>query len=528
MKKISVSESFRGRNFGGLKLPGLKGHVRIKLHNPTTGKNEIIEGNNIVTDALNDIFAANYLGAVSYGSLLSIAEKWFGGCLLYHDAFPTVTIDGNVVPDPTDYFPQGDDVNTLIAHAGDIAPASAAIVNEDLKRGSPVDISKTANSIKFTWDWTTRQGNGVISALALTHKDVGNAGIGNNSSAFVALSPFESIGNLSSVPTSFASPNGLFAQYDDNHGLWFHIGQTSDYSYRNTLKTSGTTWITIILRKLPYFKVGLNETLSADTQFPIIAEVETSVTFYNQPSYYFDYENKKLWLFSNIKSGGRSHDGRYMSYSVLDLSDMNNVTEESHGTIENDAYETNPFAPSCMEQTANSYNPSVARNANILKIGNDVFIPLTSGASWAGATYVQDYFYINGYQKINLVTSDQETILFDGFTMAQLRPVMGNGGLIVGSGYVCNGTKGYRCVSQFSDQGWNANPNAISWATHAFNEPQRPSSYLVKIGGCSGSSSEARYIYANKFVHTTKFNLPTSVEKTATQAMSLEYTLTEV
>ena len=368
MKRISVGESFRGPNYGGMKLPKLKGHVKITLHNPTTGKNEVIEGDNIQTKALEDIFMANYLGSVNYGSLLTLAEKWFGGCLLYHDAFPTVTIDGDVVPDPAAYFPQGDDVNTLIAHAGDEAPASAAIVNEDLKRGSPVDITKTGNSIKYTWDWTTRQGNGVISALALTHKDTGNAGIGNTSTAFKNFNPFESIGNLPAATVSVNAIDDIFAQYNDNHCLWFCIGDGTDFVNGHT--TFQTNKLTVFIRRLPYNKTGLFETLTVlggnDYLKKFTVEVQ-SFDFYDQPSYFFDYENKKLWVFTNT-TGVSTYGHIYYSKNTVHYAiiDCETGTIDSEGTIVSD---DDDLAPVSMEKYANTSfysDPSRMRNANIV------------------------------------------------------------------------------------------------------------------------------------------------------------------
>lgn len=515
----------RREDMGGSKLPTLHGHVCIKTFHARSGNlAEVVEGDNIVTNALKDIFDENYLGTVNYGSLLPIYAKYYGGIVCYGNAH---TLDAD------NYFMPSEDDNPVIAHAGDVAPSTAAQIAEDLKRGSPLSVNVTANSVTQVWEWGSEQGNCAvdqdISAVSLCHVDIGNAGTGSNSTAFRNLSPFMSIASsaLGSVTTSLASPNGLFAQYNDNMGLWFHIGEPGTYTYGNTLKTSGTSWITVILRRLPYAKVGLLETMSADNTHPITVKCNTSVTFYNQPSYYFDYENKKLWLFTNILSGGRSHDSENVNYTILDLSDLSGETvpEDSHGTIHSD---TANLAPTCMEKPANSYNPSVARNANVIKVGNDVYLPTTSGAVWSGATYTQDYFYINGYKRISLVTADQEQITFDGSALPQLRPIMGNSGILVGSGYVCNGTVGYPCVAQFGDAGWNASPGAISWATHAFNEPQRPSSYLVKIGGCSGTSSESRYIYANKFLNTTLYNLGTPVHKTTAKSMQISYTLTEV
>lgn len=508
----------RREDMGGSGLPALHGHVKVTLHNCRTGKNEVAEGDNIVTNAVRDIFAANYLGSLNYGSMLPLWEKWYGGIVCYENQH-TLNADN--------YFMQCEDDNPVTAHAGNVAPSTAEIIQQDLKRGSPLQVTHTDNSVTQTWEWGSEQGNGKISALSLCHVDVGNAGTGSASSAFASLNPLAAIDNLGAIDrgTYFGSPESLFAQYDDYRGLWFHIAKAEQYSYGNTLKTAGTTWITVILHRMPYAKVGLHGTTAALSDAQTF-EIETSVTFYNQPSYYFDYDNKLLWLFSNIKSGGRSHDPEFMNYSVIDLSDLSNITETDHGTIEN---LTDDFAPTCMEQTASSYNPSVSRNANINKMGDYFYFPTSNNVTWSGANYVEDYFRINGFKKINFTNqADQESVVFSGSVQSQLRPYMGSGGFLLGSGYVCNGLVGYPCATSYSDAGWNASPGAISWATHAFNEPQKASSYFCAIGGCSGRSSEDRVIYASKFLNTTLYNLNDSFTKNTSKSMQVEYTLTEV
>ena len=504
----------------GYKLPALHGHVKIKTYYAKSGNlAEVVEGDNIVTNALKDIFAANYLGSVNYGSLLPLWSKWYGGILCYGS---THTLDAD------NYFIPRDDVNHVIAHAGDTAPGSATIFQEDKKRGSPLEVTYTSNSVTQTWEWGSEAGNCAadedIKAISLCHVDVGNAGTGCGSSAFQALTPIAEIDNLGGADTFLASPNSLFAQYDDYRGLWFHIAKENDYTYRNTLKTAGTSWITIILRRLPYAKVGLRDTLLADAATSVAYEIETSITFYNQPSYYFDYANKFLYLFTNISSGGRSHDGSNISYSVIDLSDLTSISESFHGTIHSD---DGDFAPTCMEQVYDSYCPSVAINANINKVGNYFYFPTTSGAAWNNRI-TQDAFNINGYKIVNFTNpADYENSVFTGSAQRILRPYMGNNGILVGSGYVVNGLNGYPCANSYGDTGWNSQPLAINFATHAFNEPQKPSSYFVPIGGCAGANTLDRKIYANKFLNTTLYNLGSAVHKTTAKSMQISYTLTE-
>ena len=91
--------------FNQVKIPKLKGHVKITLHNCRTGKNEVIEGENIITHAVRDIFANNQLGGIDYFKCMPLWSKWFGGVLCYENAF-TIP-QGQSAPDPDDYFIQG-------------------------------------------------------------------------------------------------------------------------------------------------------------------------------------------------------------------------------------------------------------------------------------------------------------------------------------------------------------------------------------------------------------------------------------
>ena len=83
----------------GVRFPKLKGHIKLTLHNCRTGKNEVVEGDNIITNAVRDIFAANYLGGIDYSTMLPLWSKWFGGVICYENAHPLV----NGALDPDDY-----------------------------------------------------------------------------------------------------------------------------------------------------------------------------------------------------------------------------------------------------------------------------------------------------------------------------------------------------------------------------------------------------------------------------------------
>ena len=538
MGRLIPKDRIATSRINGLKTTRLKGHVKITLHDKKTGRNQTIEGENIMTAALPDIYGNNTLGAVDYSKTMPLSQKWLGGILCYKNAFATTTIDGATVPDPADYYPEGDDVNELIAHAGDTAPATAEIVREDYKRGSPIDIIRTENSIKQVWEWDTNQGNGIISALALTHVDTGNAGTGNTSSAFRAFEPFEMIqrNDMQASSINLTAPDNLIAKYDDNHGVFFHIGDASDWiigQYAASIKTKD---ITVEIRRLPYSKAGLFETMHARAEHARTFTVTVTGDYlYAQPSWYFDRATKKLWLFTNNTSTAGNYDedpthgyaGTWddtnVHYIVIDCE---NETITDEGTISSDA---NNLAPLCKPLNAHTTNPAAENqnlyiNAGIAKDGNDIYLP--TGGTDIGGDWNTNYLGITGYQRIRLNSSSQSTIEFEE-KQNELRSAIKTGGLIINAGRVVNGGHGYTCQSQLNGEIAEGYQSAGVWA---FQQTEGPSSLILPIGCGNKSTTGAfsRFIMASKLVHSTKYNLPQAIEKTGTQAMTIEYTLTEL
>ena len=500
----------------GVRFPKLKGHIKLTLHNCRTGKNEVVEGDNIITNAVRDIFLNNQLGGIDYSKLLPLWSKWFGGILCYENAHPLV---GGML-DPDDYYPQGDLINPVTAHAGQVSPQDLA---DDHTRGMPNTAGQvfTDGVVKQAWEWGSTQGNGNISALSLTHADTGDCGLGSTSDAFGAFYPFDLIQGtqLPASDAGLVNKDNLFARYDDNHGLFFTIGDVGDFYYgRHT--SFATKKLTIYVRRLPYFKAGLIETLHADSTYQRVFTVETSgATMYAQPSYYFDIVHKYLWIFYNNTSTCGSEAGAYwwegtwsnntVNYFVVDCENEEIIDE---GTI---VSASNDLAPLSMPRAigAGYSGTDFYVNACIVKDGDYVYLPTgTINGSWT------DYsnYRITGYRKIDITNqADQDVIEFNDTQNAFMSAIKA-GGLIINSGRVVNGGVGYSCVSQLTE------------SNRAFNDVHKPSFLAMPIGVGNQSGTLPRYIVANKMVNSSKFNLPSTVQKTSNQSMTVEYTLTEV
>ena len=507
----SARDKFRSlEEFNTIKLPKIKGHVRVILHNPRTGKNEIQEGDNIVTNAMADIFARNFMGGISYGSTMPLWQKWMSGLLCYESPF--ATSGDPAQPDPSDYFVQGNDINALKGHAGPTVP-SGADLQEDRTRGYRIDTNLSDGKVKQVFEFGSLQGNGIISALALTHPDTGDAGTGVDSAVFQSFQPFERIDQLPNMTAYLNSIQNVVAQYDDNHGLQFYIGEDGDFRASHTVFS--TSKVTVYIRKMAFKKAGLYETTEMASTYERKFTVTTSISFVYQPSYYFDSTNKRLWLFTNItgSSGYATYfDKQTISYTVIDCI---NGTEYAHGTIQSDAADLAPLSMDYPLGLSDDYDAPAY--FNIPKIGDYFFFP--TSASGSPISYVTT-FNVNGLKKINFSnTGDQIAIpLYD--TSEQWGSSMIGGGLIIKSGRIINAGVGYTCADYF---GYNAN----QYPAYAFSQPNGISSYAVTLGGRT-SVSRPRLILANKLVHTTKFNLPESISKDSTKSLTVEYTLEEV
>ena len=150
-------------------IPGkrirFKGEVNITFRDVRTGRIvDRVSGHNMQTDALDLICNTNYNGNINYDDLKPLAKTLCGGILCFQNTLTESA--GNI-------WPPNNSVNPVIAHAGQTTYQSATADNT---RGLPNDSlsGPTANGYKLVWDWPATQGNGRISAVALTHKDTGD------------------------------------------------------------------------------------------------------------------------------------------------------------------------------------------------------------------------------------------------------------------------------------------------------------------------------------------------------------------
>ena len=146
----------------------LKGKSVIELTNIKTGKKEIYENKNIVTNSIKNIFGINLSALVSTSHLRS---KFMP---LYKNALGGVLAFDNTIAEDPDILFAPPNVN-YVAYAGNNINTTT-----DKRRGSlnAAECEATDNQIKLVWDFSTSQGNGTIKCLSLTSGFGGRVGDG--------------------------------------------------------------------------------------------------------------------------------------------------------------------------------------------------------------------------------------------------------------------------------------------------------------------------------------------------------------
>ena len=457
-----------------VKFPKLKGHVKIRLHNPNTWKTEIIEGDNMITDAVSDIFAANYCGITDYKQMLPLYSQMFGGILCFKN-----TLDVSSQDAAKDYFIPDNGVNEVIAHAGQDTFSDQA---DDVTRGNPLNTSMvvTDGAVTLAWEWGSAAGNGEIKSVGLTHTGVGNAGTGSNSNAFNALAPCVNAYNgVSLTPYSQTLAYSIF-----------FIGKDG-YGYRFTC--SGQT-VTLYKIVMPYTQTGLIGTLFNDTGMTTHT-VSTTVSFNSQPSYFYDYEHDYLWLFYTTSA-------RKVYWEKIRVADFTNL---DHGDFDTDAD---------VSLNCDRYALVAPFDGTYVYLKNYTTGPSPIAHQGIGTL---------GFLKVNLAsTADQSTT-------GNAR-VFGSGGVfvpnkanrvIVGQGFVINNGVTYH----------TAYSSPANWYEYFARTPvmqQRVG--LVQLSMQLGTFNNQHEYWnsVSKFYLASKYNLPSPVTKTNAQSMVITYTLTEV
>lgn len=366
----------------------LHGNMVIELTDEITGEVEVVEEDNMVTNAVNNIFGLNpmgvfYMSAGTYDTpivmndnLLPICPHTIGGILLFSQAIDenvdNIYLSSAVLP---------------VAYASNDVNATA-----NTKRGS-LNLTESKaldNGYKFVWEFTPSQGNGTIAAVGLTSALGGANAYGSEADSTTGYLEIKRC-KLDGLSLEEELPLFKSVEMDFEKGFLWSLAFDS-------------ASVVVYKHRLPVFDIGLNEKLDDSTLTLLEEKAIPCSTFKFQGSYtpygnFMDGFNGYWYGFSN-NSGNSSGDATVL-WVKIKKSDYSK--EEGSWTL------SNAHLLSVGSMKADSSYPqrvicSVVRN---------------------GYLYVPAYDK-TGIYKINTANSTDVTLIDFGFT-SELKPMGGSG-----------------------------------------------------------------------------------------------------
>lgn len=528
-----ITDTFKNVKAGALKAPTLKGHAVFEVKDKKGRVKTHYEADNVVTNAVRDILAGDEFGAIDPALMGPIWEKWYGGILLYGSAHDNLNAD--------DYWIRNMYNQMCVAHAGHDNPDDFqdTLGNQEFAdlRGlyDTSGLIKTKNSVTQRWVFPANTSSISFRGVSLCNESLGNAGTGSNSKVFRDFFPFEILGNAR-IPTIAAGMNAadnVIAQIDENHGLWFTMGEPGEYANMNS--RFETQKLTVYIKRLAYTAAGLTDSDKVDNNYTELFTVNLGSSIYCQPAYAF--VDGYLWVFSNITGIGGTGDGADLTYDPSNMKywkiDISNKAITESGTITNGE---NNFGPVAIEARGwySALAPvsvgtrSIFTNIPYVKdyIGVPQFyFPVCDGPVSHGTAPKFNVVGVRAYSPMYHATTATMTFKEkqQEFMCSMSSPDFPS--VVVMPGRVQCGNLFYTCKE---DPLWVDDRDvyltkATSWA---FSTPYKAASYVVPIGTFSAWTAQ-RYYVANKFLNTTKLNLPSSISKASDESLSITYTLEE-
>lgn len=461
----------------------LKGVMTIELTDSNTGEVETVTEENMITEAVNDIFSYNPFGVHYttgdsqeevewYKTLLPICPKLIGGILLFGK---TLTEDASRI------YPASD--NLPVAYAGNDVNSTANVMRGSLNQSESKAIE---NGYKFVWEFTPSQGNGTIAAAALTSCWGGQNAFGSSAgtaSTFLKLKAVNIRGVAKARKQTF---------YDAVEFDW-----EKEILTELTFKNSA-----VIIRKLrvPTFTVGLSEQLN-ETTTSIIEEKSVPVSVFkftdDYDSVIGDFFDGKDGYWYGFASEGNSS-GNATVYRVK-ISKADYSIEENEWTL------------------SKTYLSQIGkRDEDDSFAERDIYSVLQNG-----------YLYVRAYNKkgiykININNPVDVTLIPFGFTTAWKQLTDGT------SGEVYMITVNDIIIGWDFQIGPDDKVTKVSGAVRLFYASSpifQYKNFLVQWGGAYGSDFRTVYLLTPYLASIN--NLETPVIKTAEKTMKITYTLTQ-
>lgn len=450
----------------------LKGHTKITLTNVSTGEKQVIEKDNIVTNAIADILSKNWGGLAQFYKIMPLRNLYSG----------VMCFAQEITENADNYNPPADNVNQLIAHAGDEMNATASTLRGNPNAGE-TDVTDT--SIKYVWDWSTNQGNGTISTVCLCGGTLGNMGLKPVTTDYNPCSAFGGDGKTNrnwSAAVAKEYPWSISSNGKTAIMLWVEGTTFTEYTRRHDYLTYG------VMRSTQDWQEVSNRTATLTNSFTA------------RKSFIFD-------------------DADYYYVAVASDSDTLNIDKisKSDMTVTNADYNFTGVSIYTGNFNSNAKN-------NCWKLwaydGTYLYYPNSDLTKFYGLNINNPADPIAIPETISI--SDGASGVTTGDMWST--PVVISAGLVVGDNYIINGGHAYQ-IKQCNGVGTNTGGYSVSnrWLD------------VIRMGAAcygdaftaySGSTAEQCAVLMQMFLSTINV-LETPVVKNNAQTMKIEYTITE-
>lgn len=518
-----------------IKIPKFKGHTKITLTNINTKEETIIESDNKVTNAVASMFKNDYYNLID---------------MTKNDFFPVRNLFGGVmcfessIDNENAIFPPSEDENHLVAHCGDnsdstIKNAKLGIRSNIMDKQSQY-MSADGKSWTWIWDFSPDKGNGRINSVCLTSANGGNVGTTPTTEDF---SIYHSVGEGSyhiSDTTAYGYNRPFYTNVYNHNTQKIYNCKIVDNRIRKT-GSDNDNYCSIqygieeqVIKNFCPINYGLNTGYHFTTKeewdkynferetkllIPIIENEDNKIADpWNYTKNYIIY-NPSL---SSGKGGytflHRQVNGKWY---IADITRNETTYELSYvmrkENLDLDSIFTDILIPKALDRP---YCFSIP-------VKNNTWIYMTSNYI-TGTSDVKDFYKFNlntlEIKKLNKPKYPDDTKaewifpytfnLLDDRT--QLTSFNWFGDIYVGYNFIINGDTVYPNTTEgaFKDHKYAANPKLdtpmVFFTCNAYYDNKR-----FKAG------------YFSPYLATIN-NLPNPVDKSADQAMRIEYTLTEV
>lgn len=451
----------------------LKGHTKITLTDVRTGEVKTVEKDNMVTNAVADIFAKNWCGLAKFSQLLPL-KNLFSGVLCF---------EGEVTELATNFNPPNSTSNDQICHAGPDAHSTG-----DASRGQPnvAEQVVTDTSIKFVWDFTTSV-QGEIRTVCLVPGIFGDMGLKPYNTEYNPLSSFGGDGRTNRSWSETVAKEYPFNIANDGKSatmLWVDGSTFTEKTIRHDYLAFG------IMRDAQTYQDVNTRTASLLESF-----VARKSFIFDDDTYYYvcrAYDSDTINL-QKVKKSDMT-----VSFTPLNYTGVSFYTGDFNSSAKNNCWRLWGFDGTYLyypnSDLTKFYKINIANTADVELIPETLEIHI-GVADVAGSV---------GQQWSSPIT---------------IAP-----GLILGDNYIINGSHAYQ-IAQCKQVGTNSGYGVSNrWLD------------IVKSGAAcygnaftaySGSIAEQCAVFNQMFLSTINV-LDEAVVKTTSTTMKIEYTLTEV